>query len=105
MTIRNGDVAEGFKTSDVIIEGEAYVGGQEHFYLEMQSGIAVPSGEDDEITMLMATQFPNFIQVCFVMIVIATSLCLCVSMYTLLKCDASMPFLPDDITYVMIFYD
>ncbi|KAI0238599.1 Xanthine dehydrogenase/oxidase [Lamellibrachia satsuma] len=62
MTIRNGDVAEGFKTSDVIIEGEAYVGGQEHFYLEMQSGIAVPSGEDDEITMLMATQFPNFIQ-------------------------------------------
>ncbi|KAI0229746.1 Xanthine dehydrogenase/oxidase [Lamellibrachia satsuma] len=62
MTIRNGDVAEGFKTSDVIIEGEAYVGGQEHFYLEMQSGIAVPSGEDDEITMLMATQFPNRIQ-------------------------------------------
>ncbi|KAI0219543.1 Xanthine dehydrogenase/oxidase [Lamellibrachia satsuma] len=62
MTIRNGDVAEGFKTSEVIIEGEAYVGGQEHFYLEMQSGIAVPSGEDDEITMLMATQFPNWIQ-------------------------------------------
>ena len=75
MTIRNGDVAEGFKTSDVIIEGEAYVGGQEHFYLEMQSGIAVPSGEDDEITMLMSAQFPNWIHVCFVMIFIGKILC------------------------------
>ena len=75
MTIRDGDVAEGFKTSDLIIEGEAYVCGQEHFYLEMQSGIAVPSGEDGEITMLMSAQFPNRIHVCFMMIFIAKIIC------------------------------
>ena len=64
LTLRNGDVTEGFNASDVVIEGETYMGGQEHFYPETQTSIAVPSGEDNEMTLLVATQFLHYIQVC-----------------------------------------
>ncbi|KAI0224323.1 Xanthine dehydrogenase/oxidase, partial [Lamellibrachia satsuma] len=61
-TIKKGDVVEGFKGSDVIIEGEMYVGGQEHFYLETHACIAVPSGEDNEMTLLSSVQHLQAIQ-------------------------------------------
>ena len=63
LTLRNGDVMEGFKASDVVIEGEAYMGGQEHFYHETQTSIAVPSGEDNEMTLMVSAQFLHYIQV------------------------------------------
>ena len=63
LTLRNGDVTEGFKASDVVIEGDAYIGGQEHFYPETQTGIAVPSGEDSEMTLVVAAQFLHYVQV------------------------------------------
>ena len=63
LTLRNGDVTEGFKASDVVIEGETYMGGQEHFYLETQTSTAVPSGENNEMTLVVAAQFLHYIQV------------------------------------------
>ncbi|KAI0235300.1 Xanthine dehydrogenase/oxidase [Lamellibrachia satsuma] len=62
LTIKKGDVVEGFKGSDVIVEGEMYVGGQEHFYLETHACIAVPSGEDNEMTLIASVQHLQAIQ-------------------------------------------
>lgn len=39
------------------------MGGQEHFYMETQSMLAVPKGEDQEIDLYVSTQFPTYIQV------------------------------------------
>lgn len=46
--IKRGDVSVGFSESDHIIEGSMKVGGQEHFYLETNTTLAVP-GEDGEM--------------------------------------------------------
>ena len=53
----------GFGASDVIIESEVYVGAQEHFYMETQSCVAVPRGEDGEMEIFSSTQFPTAVQV------------------------------------------
>ena len=53
----------GFGASDVIIESEVYVGGQEHFYMETQCCVAVPRGEDGEMDIFSSTQFPIAVQV------------------------------------------
>ena len=68
ITIKKGDVVEGFSNSDVIVEGEMYVGGQEHFYLETHACIAVPSGEDNEMTLIASTQDKHAIQVNFIIL-------------------------------------
>ncbi|XP_037379696.1 aldehyde oxidase [Talpa occidentalis] len=57
-----GNVDEAFKVADQTLEGEIYLGGQEHFYMETQSMLAVPKGEDQEIDIYVSTQFPKFIQ-------------------------------------------
>lgn len=43
--------------------GEVHVGGQEHFYMETQSVLAIPRGEDKEMDVFVSTQHPAFIQV------------------------------------------
>ena len=62
-TLTNGDLAAGFRASDHIIEGEVFVGAQEHFYMETQSCVAVPHGEDGEMEVFSSTQAPMIIQV------------------------------------------
>ena len=62
-TLTNGDLAAGFRASDHIIEGEVFVGAQEHFYMETQSCVAVPHGEDGEMEVFSSTQAPMTIQV------------------------------------------
>nr|DAA64423.1 TPA_inf: aldehyde oxidase 1 [Otolemur garnettii] len=57
-----GNVDEAFKVVDQILEGEMHVGGQEHFYMETQSMLAVPKGEDREMDVYVSTQFPKYIQ-------------------------------------------
>ncbi|CAO2615986.1 Aldehyde oxidase 1 [Lemmus lemmus] len=57
-----GDVDEAFKMADQILEGEIHIGGQEHFYMETQSMLIVPKGEDGEIDVYVSTQFPKYIQ-------------------------------------------
>ena len=37
-------------------------GAQEHFYLETQATIAIPSGENDEIKIIASTQNPTLTQ-------------------------------------------
>nr|XP_012594525.1 aldehyde oxidase isoform X1 [Microcebus murinus] len=57
-----GNVDEAFKVVDQILEGEIYMGGQEHFYMETQSMLVVPKGEDQEMDVYVSTQFPKYIQ-------------------------------------------
>ncbi|XP_032494351.1 aldehyde oxidase 1 isoform X3 [Phocoena sinus] len=57
-----GNIDEAFKMVDQILEGEIHIGGQEHFYMETQSMLVVPKGEDQEIDVYVSTQFPKYIQ-------------------------------------------
>lgn len=43
--------------------GEMYLAGQEHFYLETHSTLAVPKGEDGEMELFVSTQNPAKTQV------------------------------------------
>ncbi|XP_073502610.1 aldehyde oxidase-like isoform X1 [Phyllobates terribilis] len=60
--IQQGDVDEAFKTADHILEGEIYIGGQEHFYMETQSIRVIPSKEGQEMEIYAATQDPTYMQ-------------------------------------------
>jgi hypothetical protein len=48
-----------FASADHVIEGEHRIGGQEHFYLEPQCTLAVPTGEDGEMEVFASTQNPR----------------------------------------------
>ncbi|NXR18366.1 AOXA oxidase, partial [Cinclus mexicanus] len=61
--LEQGNVDEAFETVDNIIEGEICIGGQKHFYMETQSMLAVPKGEDKEMDLYVSTQHPAIIQV------------------------------------------
>lgn len=37
--------------------------GQEHFYMETQTILAVPKKEDKEMVLHLGTQFPTYVQV------------------------------------------
>uniref|UniRef100_A0A8D1SZS0 aldehyde oxidase n=1 Tax=Sus scrofa TaxID=9823 RepID=A0A8D1SZS0_PIG len=41
---------------------EIHLGGQEHFYMETQSMLVVPKGEDQEMDVYVSTQYPKYIQ-------------------------------------------
>jgi xanthine dehydrogenase large subunit len=59
--IQRGDVATAFATAEHTLEGTFTSGGQEHFYLEPQSALAIP-GEGGQITIHSSTQNPTEIQ-------------------------------------------
>uniref|UniRef100_A0A8C3S4B4 FAD-binding PCMH-type domain-containing protein n=1 Tax=Chelydra serpentina TaxID=8475 RepID=A0A8C3S4B4_CHESE len=61
--IEQGNIEEGFKSADEIIEGEIHIGGQEHFYLETNSVLVVPRGEDNEMDVHVSTQDAARVQV------------------------------------------
>ncbi|POI33689.1 hypothetical protein CIB84_002559, partial [Bambusicola thoracicus] len=63
--LEHGNVDKAFETVDHILEGEIHIGGQEHFYMETQSVLAIPKGEDKEMDVYVSTQHPAFIQVGF----------------------------------------
>ncbi|CAI5770855.1 dehydrogenase oxidase [Podarcis lilfordi] len=54
--IEKGNIQKGFEEADHIVEGEIYIGGQEHFYLESHCTIAVPKREDGEMELFVSTQ-------------------------------------------------
>ena len=56
--IECGDISKGFKESDHVVEGNLITGGQEHWYLETQSCLAIP-GEGKEIKLFSSTQHPS----------------------------------------------
>lgn len=57
-----GDVEAGFKTSDVVLEGEVRCDRQEHFYLEPQSSLVVPKNEQNEVEVFCSAQGANGVQ-------------------------------------------
>jgi xanthine dehydrogenase molybdopterin binding subunit/xanthine dehydrogenase small subunit len=59
--IRRGDVEEALRRSPRTLQGEFELGGQEHFYLEMQAAWAVP-GRDGSLLVTSATQHPTEVQ-------------------------------------------
>ncbi|MBN3295195.1 AOXA oxidase, partial [Amia calva] len=60
--LERGNVEEAFEKVDCILEGEIYMGGQEHFYMETQGVIAVPKGEDGEMHLFVGTQHAAYTQ-------------------------------------------
>ena len=60
-SISNGNLIEQFNTSDIILNGEAYVGGQEHFYLETHNALVIPN-ENNDIQIYSSTQNPSVTQ-------------------------------------------
>lgn len=56
--IITGNIEQGFKDSDFIIEGSLKTGAQEHWYLETQAAVCVP-GEGTEIKVFSSTQHPS----------------------------------------------
>ncbi|XP_063775025.1 xanthine dehydrogenase/oxidase isoform X2 [Pseudophryne corroboree] len=62
--IENGNIEQGFQEADHVLEGEMYIGGQEHFYLETNCCIAVPKGEDGEMELFASTQNTTEAQLC-----------------------------------------
>ncbi|XP_048090843.1 aldehyde oxidase 5 isoform X1 [Alosa alosa] len=60
--LERGDVDKAFEEVDCILEGEMYMGGQEHFYLETQGVIAVPRPEAGEMELFVASQHAAYTQ-------------------------------------------
>ena len=58
---RKGDAETAITLSNFNLSGTLMIGGQEHFYLEGQAALAIPS-EDDEITVHSSTQHPSEVQ-------------------------------------------
>ncbi|KAK3320651.1 molybdopterin binding aldehyde oxidase/xanthine dehydrogenase [Cercophora scortea] len=61
--IQKGDPEAAFKDCDYTFTGVARMGGQEHFYLETNAAIAIPSPEDGAMEIFSSTQNPNEAQV------------------------------------------
>ena len=59
--IRRGDVQSALKSSPEVLDGEFYMAGQEHFYLEMQAACA-EQGEDGSMFVMSSTQHPSEVQ-------------------------------------------
>ncbi|KAK1254243.1 hypothetical protein MKX08_008238 [Trichoderma sp. CBMAI-0020] len=61
--IKTGDAEEAFRNCDYVFTGTARMGGQEHFYLETNATLVVPSPEDGAMEVFSSTQNPNEAQV------------------------------------------
>jgi xanthine dehydrogenase large subunit len=60
-TLEAGDVDAAWADCDVIVEGTAETGGQEHLYLETQAALAVPR-EGGRVKIWSSTQAPTAVQ-------------------------------------------
>lgn len=56
-----GDVDNCWQSCDVIVEGSAETGAQEHIYLETQAALAYPL-ENEQLKIISATQSPGMVQ-------------------------------------------
>lgn len=57
--LQQGDVEKAFTEAEHVLEGTIVIGGQEHFYLETNCCMAIPSNDDQEITLYSSTQNPS----------------------------------------------
>ncbi|MCK5222471.1 MAG: molybdopterin-dependent oxidoreductase, partial [Candidatus Aminicenantes bacterium] len=60
-TFDHGDIDSAWGKCDVVIEGRADSGGQEHFYMETQASLAYPV-ERDGVKIISSTQSPTAVQ-------------------------------------------
>uniref|UniRef100_A0A671NEV5 Aldehyde oxidase 5 n=1 Tax=Sinocyclocheilus anshuiensis TaxID=1608454 RepID=A0A671NEV5_9TELE len=60
--LERGNVEEGFEKADHILEGELYMGGQEHVYMETRGLIAIPKREAGELELYVASQHAAYTQ-------------------------------------------
>ncbi|KAM9493284.1 aldehyde oxidase 6 [Clarias gariepinus] len=60
--IQRGDVVSALQETDHVYEGELRLGGQEHFYMETQSMLVIPVGEEKEMKVYVSTQHPTLVQ-------------------------------------------
>lgn len=63
MRLSTGDVQKALTTGTHVVSTEIKIGSQEHFYMEPQSCIAIPKGEDGEMEIISSTQNPTGVQV------------------------------------------
>lgn len=56
--IERGNISKAFKESENILEGVLNINGQEHWYLETQTALALP-GEENEIKIYASSQNPS----------------------------------------------
>src|SRR5262249_25901342 len=61
IAIDKGDIDDGFRAADVVVEGEYRVGHQEQLYIEPNGVIAVP-GANGAITLYGSMQCPYYVQ-------------------------------------------
>ncbi|XP_061631491.1 aldehyde oxidase 6 isoform X1 [Phyllopteryx taeniolatus] len=61
--IERGNVEEAFKSVDLVHEGVIRIGGQEHFYMETQSMLVLPVGEQGEFKIHVSSQWPTSVQI------------------------------------------
>jgi xanthine dehydrogenase/oxidase len=57
--LRKGDTEKAFTEAEHTLEGTILIGGQEHFYLETNCCMVVPSNDDLEIKLYSSTQNPS----------------------------------------------
>jgi aldehyde oxidase len=60
--LQKGDVEKCFVNAENVLEETFYIGGQEHFYMETNSCIVIPSNDDQEIILYLGTQCPTAAQ-------------------------------------------
>jgi len=59
----SGDPSQALNDADHVLEGEIYIGGQEHFYLETQACLVVPKGTDNQLEIFSSAQSSTIVQV------------------------------------------
>lgn len=57
--LRHGDPQKALAEAEHTLTGTLLVGGQEHFYLETNCCMAIPSTDDQELTLYSSTQNPS----------------------------------------------
>jgi xanthine dehydrogenase/oxidase len=57
--LRRGDPEKALTEAEHTLTGTLLVGGQEHFYLETNCCMAIPSNDDQELTLYSSTQNPS----------------------------------------------
>jgi xanthine dehydrogenase/oxidase len=62
ISLKKGDVQKCFIDAEHILEDTFYIGGQEHFYMETNSFMVIPSNDDKEIALYVGTQSPTAVQ-------------------------------------------
>jgi xanthine dehydrogenase/oxidase len=64
IVVARGDVEKAIADAEHIVEDDIYIGGQEHFYMETNACIVVPSKDDQEVVVHMGHQGPSAVQDC-----------------------------------------